>query len=79
MRKKYIDHEMNDFLRLKIRKWKDGPFRGTELHQIYIKWCIENNTVPKRKIELYKALEDRGFEKTKDKIGIIYFKGVKLK
>lgn len=78
-KKNYREHELDDFLRLNIRKSIKNEFSTPEIYEKYTKWCIENNTIPKKKSELYSYLEARGFKKVKYKNGPYYFKGVKFK
>lgn len=75
----YINHQIDDFIRRRIRKSKDNKeYAGLELYSAYKNWCREYNTLPKSKYKFYEALE-KDFLKVRNKKYGILFLGVKLK
>ncbi len=74
----YINHEIVDFIKRRIRKSKNAECEGLVLFSAYKKWCREYNTLPKSRYKFYKALE-REFLKTKNRKYGTMFLGVKLR
>lgn len=79
MEKIYKEHEIEDFFKLKITRTKKNAISCSEVYEKYKKWCIQNNTIPFKRIKFLNFLELKGFEIIKNKIEPSYFKGMKIK
>ncbi|MBS4171918.1 hypothetical protein [Bacillus sp. FJAT-49736] len=70
----YIEHEIEDFVKRRIRRSNRAECTGLELFQNYKQWCREYNTLPKSRNKFYETLE-KDFIKVRDKkYGIIFLK-----
>jgi len=68
----YIEHEIEDFIKRRIRRSSCTECTGLELYRAYKQWCKEFNTLPKSRNKFYETLE-KDFIKVRDKkYGIIF-------
>lgn len=73
----YVQHEIEDFIKRKVRSSSNKECTGLHLFNAYKKWCREYNTLPKSRFKFYNAMENK-FDKVKDKKYGIVFLRVKL-
>jgi len=79
LEKQYREHELEEFLKLKIRRSKKNEISCSEAYEKYKKWCFETDALPTKRIAFLRFLESKRFEIVKSKKEPFYFKGMKIK